>query len=164
VLAKVKEISVDGAEDEFVRPSVEGSIKISGPLGLVTWAAKFESLDRVKDTMSYRIATVREYQKPLEEVDDNVQTLEDDLWNDLFFDSQGDDRPPETLWCLAVFVGLKNHQHPEGEQYPARESSVFGLLLDQVKKGIFQRVGAFCIGFPNSEVILKMKSHDIELA
>jgi hypothetical protein len=163
MLAEVEEISIDAAENDFVRQSVEGSIKISGPLGLVTWAEKFNWLNRFKEMISYRITTVREYQKPLEEVDDNVQTLEDNLWNDLFFDSQGDDRPPETLWCLAIFVGLKNYQHPESEQYPARESSVFGLLLDQVKEGVFRRVGAFCIGFPNSEVIMKMKSHTIEL-
>ena len=163
MLAKVEEISIDAAENEFVSQSVEASIKISGPLGLVTWAEKFNWLNRFKEMISYRITTVREYQKPLEEVDDNVQTLEDNLWNDLFFDSQGDDRPPETLWCLAIFMGLKNYQHPESEQYPARESSVFGLLLDRVKEGVFRRVGAFCIGFPNSEVIMKMKSHTIEL-
>jgi hypothetical protein len=163
MLAEVEEISIDAAENDFVRQSVEGSIKISGPLGLVTWAEKFNWLNRFKEMISYRITTVREYQKPLEEVDDNVQTLEDNLWNDLFFDSQGDDRPPETLWCLAIFVGLKNYQHPESEQYPAPESSVLGLLLDQVKEGGFRRVGAFCIGFPNSEVIMKMKSHTIEL-
>jgi len=36
MLAKVKEISINAAENEFVRQFVEGSIKISGPLGLVT--------------------------------------------------------------------------------------------------------------------------------
>jgi hypothetical protein len=163
ILAKVEEISIDAVENEFVHQSVEASIKISGPLGLVTWAEKFNSLDRPKDMMSYCIATVREHEKPLEEVGDNVQTLEDNIWNDLFFDSQGDDKPPDTIWCLAVFVGLKNYQHPEGGLYSAPESSVLGLLLDQVKEGVFRRVGAFCVGFPNSEVIVTMKSHTIEL-
>jgi hypothetical protein len=75
MLAEVEEISIDAAENDFVRQSVEGSIKISGPLGLVTWAEKFNWLNRFKEMLSYRITTVREYQKPLEEVDDNVQTL-----------------------------------------------------------------------------------------
>jgi hypothetical protein len=161
--ANVEEISFGTAENEFTRQSVEGSIKISGPLGLVTWTEKFALLGRFKETISYRIATVSEYQRSREKVDDNVQTLEDNLWNDLFFDSQGDDQPPKTLWCLAVFVGLQNGQYLENEQYPDPESSVFGLLLDQVKVGVFRRVGAVCIGFPNSEVIMKMKSHVVEL-
>jgi hypothetical protein len=84
ILAKVEEISIDAVENNgFAHQSVEASIKISGPLGLVTWAAKYNALGRFKDMMSYRIATVREHEKPLEAVGDNVQTLEDNVWNDL---------------------------------------------------------------------------------